>query len=498
MIRVSDLRKVYRTRFGEKLVLDKVSFDLRKGERLGVLGRNGAGKSTMIRLVSGAERPTSGVIERHMSVSWPLAFGGAFQPMLTGVDNIRFISRIYSQDFESNLAFVEDFAELGPYLREPVRTYSSGMRARLAFAISMIIEFDCFLIDEIGAVGDARFHDRCNYELFEKRSDRAMVIISHDAGYIRDHCNRWSVLHDGRLELHNEFEAAYTAYKEVIGASLSTAKPAVSRINRAMMMESSQRAALADDRFRIHVQQGDWARDSKNWAAAEQEYAAALKLYPYQRTYWTQHGHVTKEQGKFTQAEISYRTAAALGVPEDEVEEFVLDVAGRQHEKDIPRPVRGFRPGPVRHHPPGMPDLESFARLLWPAAELEEREQLDLLRNCGTCDELLAALIDDRRFATAHEAGLRDHKDDGSGGGTETEAPLDRELIERICCVFTLDPDQANLRGEPETAQDLLRRLVTNDAFAEWPLAAQALQSRAGERFPNALLNGNSEGRSFA
>ena len=97
-----------------------------------------------------------------MSVSWPLAFGGAFQHNLTGVDNVRFISRIYEQDIEENLAFVEDFAELGQYLQEPVRTYSSGMRARLAFAISMIIEFDCFLIDEIGAVGDARFHDRCN------------------------------------------------------------------------------------------------------------------------------------------------------------------------------------------------------------------------------------------------------------------------------------------------------------------------------------------------
>src|SRR5690606_26462649 len=258
---------------------------------------NGAGKSTMIRLVSGAERPTSGIIERRMSVSWPLAFGGAFQPMLTGIDNIRFISRIYAQDFESNLAFVEEFAELGPYLREPVRSYSSGMRARLAFAISMIIEFDCFLIDEIGAVGDARFHDRCNYELFEKRGDRAMIIISHDANYIRDHCNRWSLLHEGRLALHDDFEEAYTAYKEAIGASSGTARPLVSRINRGLMIESSQRAALADDRFRVHVQQGDWARDSREWGAAQREYAAALALYPYQRTFWTQLGHVTREDG---------------------------------------------------------------------------------------------------------------------------------------------------------------------------------------------------------
>lgn len=217
MISVRDLRKVYTTRFGRKLVLDGISFDLNKGERLGVLGRNGAGKSTMVRLVSGAERPTSGAIDRRMSVSWPLAFGGAFQYNLTGLDNIRFISRIYDQDFERNLAYVEEFAELGPYMREPLRSYSSGMKARLAFAISMIIEFDCFLIDEIASVGDARFHDKCNHELFERRGDRAMIIISHDAAYVRDHCTRWGVLHDGKLELYDDFEVAYADFKELIG-----------------------------------------------------------------------------------------------------------------------------------------------------------------------------------------------------------------------------------------------------------------------------------------
>lgn len=216
MISLRDIRKIYHTRHGDKLVLDGISFDLRMGEKLGVLGRNGAGKSTMIRLVSGAEQPTSGTVERSMSVSWPLAFGGAFQVLLTGVDNIRFISRIYNQNFEKNLAFVEEFAELGPYLREPVRTYSSGMRARLAFAISMIIEFDCFLIDEVGAVGDARFHARCDFELFEKRADRAMIIISHDAAYVRDHCNRWAVLHDAKLTLYEDFEVAYADFKELI------------------------------------------------------------------------------------------------------------------------------------------------------------------------------------------------------------------------------------------------------------------------------------------
>lgn len=217
VISVRDLRKIYPTRFGENLVLDGISFDLAMGERLGILGRNGAGKSTLVRLISGAEKATSGSIHCGMSVSWPLAFGGAFQHQLTGIDNIRFISRIYDQDIDRNLEFAENFAELGPYLREPVSTYSSGMRARLAFAISMIIEFDCFLIDEISAVGDARFHDRCNYELFEKRADRAMIIVSHDAAYIRDNCNRWGVLHDGKLVQYDDFELAYADFKELIG-----------------------------------------------------------------------------------------------------------------------------------------------------------------------------------------------------------------------------------------------------------------------------------------
>lgn len=217
MISVRDLRKVYPTRTGGKVVLDGINFDLAMGERLGILGRNGAGKSTMARLISGAERPTSGRIDSSLSISWPLAFGGGFQYNLTGTDNIRFISRIYQQDFERNLAYVEDFAELGPYLREPLRSYSSGMRARLAFAISMIIEFDCFLIDEIASVGDARFHDKCNHELFERRGNRAMIIISHDAAYVRDHCTRWGVLHDGKMQLYDDFELAYADFKELIG-----------------------------------------------------------------------------------------------------------------------------------------------------------------------------------------------------------------------------------------------------------------------------------------
>lgn len=212
MIRLEHVSKNYNTRSGKKVVLEDVNLDVAPGERVGILGRNGAGKSTLIRLISGAEQPTHGVVTRHMSVSWPLAFGGAFQNTLTGLDNLRFICRIYNVDPESRIPFVKEFSELGTYLREPVRAYSSGMRARLAFAISMVVEFDCFLIDEIIAVGDARFHAKCNVELFEKRAERAMIIVSHDFLYIRAHCHRTAVLDKGRLFTFSDMEEAFDFY----------------------------------------------------------------------------------------------------------------------------------------------------------------------------------------------------------------------------------------------------------------------------------------------
>jgi capsular polysaccharide transport system ATP-binding protein len=214
MIRLSGINKFYPTRSGPVHVLRDVNLTVAPGERVGILGRNGAGKSTLIRLMSGAEFPTTGEVERHMSVSWPLAFGGAFQGTLTGLDNLRFICRIYGVDPSDTIEFVQEFSELGLYLREPVKSYSSGMRARLAFAISMVIDFDCFLIDEIIAVGDARFHEKCNEELFVKRGDRAMIIVSHDPHYIRQHCTRAAVLKNGHLHHHGSIDEAFAFYHQ--------------------------------------------------------------------------------------------------------------------------------------------------------------------------------------------------------------------------------------------------------------------------------------------
>lgn len=214
MIHIEHVTKRYATRHGNVTVLDDVNLTIRPGEKVGILGRNGAGKSTIIRLISGAERPSAGHIRREMSVSWPLAFGGAFQGTLTGLDNLRFICRVYGKSTEDKIAYVQEFSELGRYLREPVKTYSAGMRARLAFAISMVVEFDCFLIDEIVAVGDSRFHEKCRIELFEKRKDRAMIIVSHDTNYIRAHCDRAAVLLGGKLHAFAEVDEAFTFYDQ--------------------------------------------------------------------------------------------------------------------------------------------------------------------------------------------------------------------------------------------------------------------------------------------
>lgn len=216
MIELKNLCKDYHTRQGRRRVLNNIDLRVSRGEKIGILGRNGAGKSTMIRMISGAELPTTGKIRRDMSVSWPLAFGGAFQGSLTGMDNLRFICRVYGANSKAAEPFVQEFSELGYYLREPVKSYSAGMRARLAFAISMAIEFDCFLIDEIVAVGDSRFHAKCHHELFERRKDRALIIVSHDPGYIREHCDRAAVLVQGKLHTFDQIEEAYSFYQESV------------------------------------------------------------------------------------------------------------------------------------------------------------------------------------------------------------------------------------------------------------------------------------------
>ena len=216
MIKLENISKYYETSRGHKTVLANLNLQVNPGERVGILGRNGSGKSTLIRIMGGVMVPDEGQIIKEMSISWPLAFDSGIQGSLTGFDNVNFICRVYGAEIDTVLPFVESFSELGHYLYEPTRSYSSGMKARLNFAISMAIDFDCLLIDEVLAVGDARFKERCREELLGKEKNQAIVLVSHESDMIREICDTAYVLHDSTLHSFSDVDSAYHFYNETM------------------------------------------------------------------------------------------------------------------------------------------------------------------------------------------------------------------------------------------------------------------------------------------
>jgi capsular polysaccharide transport system ATP-binding protein len=215
VVAIRELIKDYPINGGTKRVLDGINFEVRRGEKIAVLGRNGAGKSTLVRLIAGIEQPTSGTIRRSMSVSWPVALSGGFGGSMTGFDCMRFLSRIYDKPFEEIRDVVETFSELGHYLRMPIKTYSSGMQSRLNFGLSLAIDFDCYLIDEVIAVGDQRFQKRSFEELFVRRRDRAMIIVGHNAEVISEFCASALVLKNGRGRVFADVKFALDIYSSL-------------------------------------------------------------------------------------------------------------------------------------------------------------------------------------------------------------------------------------------------------------------------------------------
>ena len=214
MIRAIGICKDYHseTRGRWRRVLNDVSLTVQPGEKVALLGRNGAGKSTLIRLIAGCELPTRGTIERTMSVSWPVGLEGGIGGSMTGNDNIRFVARIYNKPVNDVYDYVDDFAQLGKFLSEPVRTYSTGMRARLNFALSFAVDFDCYLIDEVLAAGDPRFQRRSHEEIFEKRPNRSLILASHIPHIVKEYCTRALVLHHGRAKMFDDLDLAADIY----------------------------------------------------------------------------------------------------------------------------------------------------------------------------------------------------------------------------------------------------------------------------------------------
>jgi capsular polysaccharide transport system ATP-binding protein len=197
MIEFRNVSKHYFTPHGRKVVFAGLTLTLPAGAKVGVLGRNGAGKSTLLGMIGGIVRPDGGEIRRHASISWPLGFAGSFHPDLTGVQNVRFVARIYGMDTHALIAYVEDFAELGDFMDMPVRSYSSGMKARLAFGMSMGIAFDWYLVDEITAVGDARFRQKSLAVFKDRLEEAGLLMVSHSVSTIRSYCSSGLVIENG-------------------------------------------------------------------------------------------------------------------------------------------------------------------------------------------------------------------------------------------------------------------------------------------------------------
>lgn len=215
MIRFEHVSKSYHIRKFEKLVFADLNFTIEKGDSIGICGANGAGKSTLMRLIAGVEQPTSGRVIRSMTTSWPIGYSNVFQTSLTGADNARFIARIYDRPEQELLDFVEDFAQLGPYLHQPVQTYSAGMSARLAFGISLAIEFDCYLVDEVTAAGDERFGKRSRDALLSRRDNATLIMISHDPATLLAYCRRGAVLYGGALVHYDTIEEASAVHRQL-------------------------------------------------------------------------------------------------------------------------------------------------------------------------------------------------------------------------------------------------------------------------------------------
>lgn len=216
MIELRDVSKAYRLKGIRKQVLDRVTLRFPADRNVAIMGPNGSGKSTLMRLLAGAEQPDEGQVIRDVSVSWPLGFSGGFNGSMTGIENIRFIARVYGADSEAVIDRVADFAELGRSLRLPVKTYSSGMKARLAFGMSMAIDFQCYLIDEVIAVGDESFKRKSQAMFRGKLGKARVVMVSHSAAQIREYCRSGILLSGGRLRYFDEVDDLIRAYQSAM------------------------------------------------------------------------------------------------------------------------------------------------------------------------------------------------------------------------------------------------------------------------------------------
>jgi capsular polysaccharide transport system ATP-binding protein len=216
MIRFENLSKSFKVNGAWRPVIRNLNLTIPSGQSLALLGRNGAGKSTLMQIIAGNMRPDDGRVVSKGSVSWPVGFAGSFHPQLTGAQNTRFIARIYGVDTDELTDFVQDFAELGPHFRMPVRTYSQGMRARLTFGLSMGIAFDTYLVDEVTGAGDASFRQKSKAVFRDRMQNAGAIMVNHNLGELREYCDHALVLERGKLRYFDDLDEAIDVHKSAL------------------------------------------------------------------------------------------------------------------------------------------------------------------------------------------------------------------------------------------------------------------------------------------
>jgi capsular polysaccharide transport system ATP-binding protein len=217
MIRLENLCKIHSLHGRHKIVARNIHATFPSGVSIGLFGRNGAGKSTLLQMIAGTLAPDRGEVLRRGTVSWPVGFAGSFHPDLTGAQNTRFIARIYGVDTDELVAFVAEFAELGGHFHLPLRSYSSGMRARLAFGCSMGIRFDTYLVDEVTSVGDALFRQKSERVFRARLAESGAIVVSHSVALLERLCTAGAVLEDGRLVFYPRIATAIAHYTALLG-----------------------------------------------------------------------------------------------------------------------------------------------------------------------------------------------------------------------------------------------------------------------------------------
>ncbi|MGF1642263.1 MAG: ABC transporter ATP-binding protein [Thiotrichales bacterium] len=217
MIELKALTKSYRTRAGRHYVFRDLNLTIPTGANVGLLGRNGAGKSTLMRILGGIDFPDTGEVLTTKRVSWPLALSGGFQGSLSGRENVKFVCRVYGREheLEEKVNWIKSFSELDDYFEEPVKSYSSGMKSRLAFAMSMAFDFDVYLVDEITAVGDQAFRDKSRQAFADMRERASIIMVSHDLGTLQKQCDAGIVLEAGEARYFDRIDDAVQCYQQV-------------------------------------------------------------------------------------------------------------------------------------------------------------------------------------------------------------------------------------------------------------------------------------------